>query len=232
MRSKILVVGAILIAVAGIALVTLERVHIPDRLNPWAPLQLDATPNFLTRYKLTRTSNDSQACRVALAQSGWRYTPIEDESTAPGCGYTNAVRIQRMDANVSSPFAVSCREALSLAMWERHVVQPAAEKFFGEPVTKVEHFGSYACRNVYGRDGDRRSQHATADALDVAGFVLRDGRRVRVRTGWEGDANERAFLREVHAGACRVFDAVLGPDYNAAHRDHLHLDRGSFRICR
>ena len=99
-------------------------------------------------------------------------------------------------------------------------------------MAELEHFGSYACRNIVGHDGDGRSQHATADAFDIAGFVLRDGRMVRVRTGWNGDATERQFLREVQAGACRVFDAVLGPDYNAAHRDHLHLDRGSYQVCR
>ena len=111
-------------------------------------------------------------------------------------------------------------------------MQPAAVRHFGSPVNRLEHFGSYACRNVNGREGGRRSQHATADALDVAGFVLSNGRRILVRTDWNGDAQEVSFLREIHAGACRLFDTVLGPEYNAAHHDHLHLDRGSFRICR
>ncbi len=229
---KILVVGTVLIAVAIAARVALERVEIPDDLSPWAPLQLDAQPNFLTRYKLDRASSDAQACRMALAQSGWRYTPIDDEITAPGCGYTNALRIQRMHMNVSEPFAVSCRQALSLAMWERHVVQPAAQRHFGESVTKIEHFGSYACRTVYGRPNANMSHHATADAFDVAGFVIGKDKRIRVLRDWTGSGREGDFLREVHAGACNYFDSVLGPDYNAAHRDHFHLDRGRWRTCR
>ncbi|WP_240636123.1 extensin family protein [Caldimonas tepidiphila] len=97
----------------------------------------------------------------------------------------------------------------------------------------LEHYGSYACRNVYGRTEGRRSRHATADALDVAGFVLADGRRIRVQQHWhEGDDVAARFLREVHRGACRFFDGVLGPGYNVAHRDHLHLERGPSRICR
>jgi hypothetical protein len=36
----------------------------------------------------------------------------------------------------------------------------------------------------------------------------------------------------VRDGACLFFDGVLSPDYNAAHRDHLHLDRGRYRYCR
>jgi hypothetical protein len=35
---------------------------------------------------------------------------------------------------------------------------------------------------------------------------------------------EAAFLRDVHAGACRIFGTVLGPEANEAHRNHLHLD--------
>jgi hypothetical protein len=35
---------------------------------------------------------------------------------------------------------------------------------------------------------------------------------------------EAGFLRNVHAGACRIFGTVLGPEANEAHRNHLHLD--------
>ena len=35
---------------------------------------------------------------------------------------------------------------------------------------------------------------------------------------------EREFLHGIHAGACRVFGTVLGPEANEAHRDHFHLD--------
>jgi hypothetical protein len=117
-------------------------------------------------------------------------------------------------------------------LWERHVLQPAAKKHFGEPVTGIEHFGSYSCRNVYGRPDATRSRHATAEAWDVAGFVLAGGRRIRVARDWKTTQPEAAFLREVRDGACRFFDGVLSPDYNMAHHDHLHLDRGPFRMCR
>lgn len=35
---------------------------------------------------------------------------------------------------------------------------------------------------------------------------------------------EESFLRTLHAGACGVFKTVLGPDADAAHRDHMHVD--------
>ncbi len=40
------------------------------------------------------------------------------------------------------------------------------------------------------------------------------------------------LLRDARRGACRFFDGVLGPDYNAAHRDHFHLETGGFGMCR
>ena len=129
-------------------------------------------------------------------------------------------------------FSLSCRAAVSLALWERHVLAPAAQKYFGQNVATLEHFGSYSCRNVYGRANATRSQHATAEALDVAGFVLEDGQRIRVLKDWEEGGEKAAFLKEIRTGACRFFDAVLSPDYNGAHRDHFHFDRGPYRACR
>ena len=225
---------ALLVGVAGLlaaALVVSGIVTVPGRWNPWAPLVLADDLGLLTRYKLARLEGDDLACLAVLAQAPMRYTPLPDRETGEGCAFRNAVMIEATTAAVQ-PFALSCRSAVALALWERHVLQPAAQRSFGVAVTRLEHAGSYACRNVYGRDEGRRSQHATADALDVTGFALEDGRRVRVRGGWNGNPGDAAFLREVHAGACQVFDAVLGPDYNAAHHDHLHLDRGSYRVCR
>jgi hypothetical protein len=226
----------VLLAVLAITIATLawsvhtQRLRIADDMNPWARLDIAAKPNILTRYKLRRLSKDSGTCRAVLATTGIRFEPIEDTVTGPACGFFNAVRISQTSAAVGTPFALSCRAAVSLALWERHVLQPAARRFYGSPVAKVEHFGSYSCRNVYGRPNATRSRHATAEAFDVAGFVLADGERVRIVNDWSSE--HAAFLHEVRDGACRFFDAVLSPDYNAAHRDHFHLDRGSYRTCR
>lgn len=210
-----------------------DRLVVPDRWNPWAPLRLDEAPNLLTRFKLSRASADDGACRVALGQAEMTYVPVPDRSTGPGCGFDNAVRIERSSIAVGEAFALSCRAALSLAMWERHALQQAAEAHLGTRVSGIRHYGSYACRNLYDDPGRRRSRHATADALDIAAFDLADGRRVTVQGDWgEGAGPAARFLRAVHDGACDYFDVVLGPDYNRAHADHLHLDRGGGRACR
>ena len=72
---------------------------------------------------------------------------------------------------------------------------------------------------------------------EETGFELADGRRISVLRDWQGRPQDAAFLRAARDAACRVFSTVLSPDYNAAHRDHLHLDTanrgpGGWRACR
>ena len=219
---------------AALAVLALQRgwVAIPPEWSPWAPLDLDAAPNFITRYKLSRLSGDRDLCERVLAGADMSYRWLPDRETGPSCGLFDAVTIERTTSAVGEPFSLTCRAAVSLALWEKHALQPAAHAHFGASVGRIEHFGSYSCRNVYGRPSATRSRHATAEALDVAGFTLDDGRRIRVLADWDGESADAAFLRDVRDGACRFFDAVLGPDYNDAHRDHFHLDRGPYRICR
>jgi hypothetical protein len=118
-----------------------------------------------------------------------------------------------------------------MAGWARFGVDRAARQILGSPLARIETMGSYSCRNVAG--SARRSAHASAEAIDVAAFVLADGRRISVLDDWRGGSSEeREFLKVVHTSACKRFGTVLGPDYNAAHRDHLHLEKGDGSFCR
>jgi hypothetical protein len=226
--------AALLVAllVAGTAAVLIGCRHLPPAYDPWAVLKIEDPPNLFTRFKLSRLSRDPAQCLSVLATAPLTYVRLDDAVTGEACGFHNAVRIDRTSSQVGTPFSLTCRTAVSLALWERHVVGLAARKHFGSEVRELEHFGSYSCRNVYGRPRATRSRHAMAEALDVAGFALTDGRRVRVLGDWSAGTPESRFLREIRDGACRFFDAVLSPDFNAAHADHLHLDRGPYRACR
>ena len=63
---------------------------------------------------------------------------------------------------------------------------------------------------------------------------LRDGRRVTVLEHWDGDSPEARFLRRIRDEGCQVYGTVLSPEYNAAHRDHLHLEirEATWTMCR
>jgi hypothetical protein len=231
-RTSILVLLLGLGAMALAYAVHAGAIRVPDAWNPWAPLSIAESPNWLTGFKLGRLSDEGALCRAVLQEAEMAYDVVPDRVTGPGCGFFDAVRIEATTAAVGDPFTLSCRAAVALAIWERHVLQPAARERFGQPVVELEHFGSYACRGVYGRADARLSGHATADALDLAGFILEDGRRIRVLSGWPGEDDEAEFLRDLHRGACGIFDGVLGPEYNPAHHDHFHFEQGGFRMCR
>ncbi len=225
----------LLLALAGMAAgVWGGLIIVPARYDPWARLDLRAEPDWLTGFKLSRLERDPEQCRAALGETGLRFTALPDRPSDENCALSGVVRVARSDVAFSSGFIATCGLAAAWTLFEANALQPAAERHFGQRVARVEHLGSYACRNVYGRESGRRSEHATANAIDLAAFVLADGTRVGVLSDWEvkPDGRKSAFLRDVRDGACRFFDVVLGPDYNEAHRNHFHLDMGSFHACR
>nr|WP_218174115.1 extensin family protein [Pseudomonas sp. D8002] len=224
----------VLLVLAGGVLVSVWRgwVPLPDEWNPWAPLDVRASPNLLTRFKLGRLQDDPALCDQVLKTSGLRVAHQADSPADADCPLRNTLRVQGADVGLSSSFLASCPLAVAFALFERHSLQPAAQAVFGQTVTQVDHLGSFACRNIYNRANGRLSQHASANALDIAGFRLADGRTISVLKDWPGDGERARFLRQVRDGACKDFNVVLSPDYNAAHRNHFHLDMGRWWVCR
>lgn len=237
-------IAAVLIAtvVGGAYAVYTGALHIPEPYNPWAPLDPQALPDRWAGFKLARAKADPARCLAALARTDMRYEPVPDRTTGDGCGFTNAVRLQSAAVRFNGPLTLSCPMALSFHQWERHGLQPAAAARVDQRVAAIEHVGSYACRNINRGEGAvpgaSRSRHATADALDLTALVLANGRRIAVQALWTPPATDGALaadhllLRDAYTTACRYFDGVLGPDYNAAHRDHFHLETGGYGMCR
>ncbi|WP_375426973.1 extensin family protein [uncultured Sphingomonas sp.] len=173
-------------------------------------------------------------CHADLRAEGVAFRVLPDKPTGAGCGLYGTVQLLDIGVPVTGITAMRCGNARAFAGWVRNAVAPAAYQGLGSELTRVAGMGTYACRNVVGagRD-DRRSGHATANAVDVAAFTLRDGRRVSIADDWASeDPAVRGFLRTIRRSACRRFGTVLSPDYNAAHRDHLHLEDDAARFCR
>lgn len=175
---------------------------------------------------ISRTNADNQ-CLARLGQAGARFEALPDRYFDQGCSTLGTVQMHALASDSGSLELrnlgpVTCPVSTAFAAWARFGVDRAAQQIFGQRVASIQTMGSYACRNVAG--SSRRSAHASADAIDIGAFVLADGTRISVADGWNGSAEEREFLRVVQRSACRRFDTVLGPDYNAAHRDHLHLE--------
>jgi hypothetical protein len=186
--------------------------------------QAVGTPSF--------TSAEAKQCAVDLQRAGVRFTPLPNQDHGGGCSSIDSVKLLDIGTPVTNLGAMTCPLARNFAAWAQYAVRPAARAYFGTEVVKIETFGTYSCRNIYGGRSGRLSQHATSNAVDVAGFVLADGRRIMLDGGWHGDKASQDFLRALHKSACRRFGTVLSPDYNAAHYNHFHLDMSGNGYCR
>jgi hypothetical protein len=225
-------------AFGGMLLYGYARNHPQDM--PWTQLDLAQPVGTFTGRKLTALTADPAQCRALLSRAGVEFQALPPRRNGR-CGYGDAVRFAAGGSlNLRyrpADLGTSCPVAAALALWDWNVVQPSALLHFGQRVAAVEHFGSYSCRRIYGRSEGAWSEHSTANAVDIAAFRLQDGSRVSVANDWQGQGANSAFLKDVRSGACDLFATVLSPDYNEAHRDHLHFDQADrgpmgWRGCR
>lgn len=184
----------------------------------------------VTHFKLRRVLDEPEACLRVLAQAA-QFQTLEPLETEARCGIANRVNLEGVGAAKLRTIETACETALRLTMWEQHGVQPAAREHFGQGIQELRHIGSYNCRPIRG-SSTRMSTHATAASIDIRGVVLADGRKVDLLADWNGTAAQQAFLRDMRDTGCQWFSTVLGPEYNALHADHFHLQNNGWGTCR
>ncbi|WP_409307609.1 extensin family protein [Pectobacterium sp. B1J-3] len=224
-----------LIIVGGLIILTpwILR-HLPPGYDPFSPLSVDDPPTFITRFKLKQIANNPEACLAILAQAQknnqMTFLPLDEVKGQ--CPLLSPVRVQSFGSvRLSSSFLASCPLALSTTMFVTQSAIPQALSL-GTSLVQIDHIGSYACRNIYHRPEGRLSEHATADALDIVGFRLADGRQISVLNQWAETDSRGDYLRTVFEESCHFFGNALGPEYNAAHANHFHLGMRGFGVCR
>ncbi|PKH24222.1 extensin [Enterobacterales bacterium CwR94] len=209
--------------------------HLPAGWNPFTPLALSDPPTWLTRYKLKQLASEPDVC-MSVLQQGQREGLIRFRSAQGGsvaCPLADAVRIERFGrVSLSSSFLASCPLAVSSAMFVHQQAVPSASNMLRTPLTRIDHMGSFACRNIYHRAEGRRSEHATADAWDISGFRFANGTVLTVQNNWARPAEAAAWMQHVFNRACDYYGNALGPNYNAAHANHFHMGMRGFNLCR
>jgi len=181
------------------------------------------------------TPRSTQICYADLSRDGIRFSPLPDHDYGGGCNLTGTVQLIDVGVPITGIKGMRCGLARDFVGWIRHAVAPAARQILGSDVVKVETMGTYSCRNVVGNAAysGKLSGHAIANAVDVSGFRLADGRRITVLADWRSqDPATRSFFATLHTSACKRFGTVLSPDYNAAHANHLHLEADRANFCR
>jgi hypothetical protein len=199
---------------------------------PWA---FDTRP-FHERQWSHVADADGQACRDALKEAGVKFRSGADqaEPNKQGCGIPHAVVVTKGATGIaySPALTVDCSMALALVDFER-LVQEEAERELGTTITRIRNLGSFACRNRKGWTSSKLSEHAFGVALDISAFEPKKGRAITVLKDYELGTYEPKeprgrFLFNVLVRTRRdtPMTHIIGPEYNAAHRDHFHVDRG------
>ena len=214
-------------------LLTNPDAGLPREWNPLEPLHISDPVTPVTGLKLRRTANSGPACLSALETGRVTFQSLDDLSVSDRCGISNRVSLRQSGSARIAPVETSCAVALRMALWEEHDLSPAALDLLGAELTRIDHLSSFNCREIRipGGGGGRMSTHATAEAIDITGFQFEDGRRLRLIDDWDGGGVEAEFLRQARDGACTWFATTLGPDYNALHADHFHLQSRGWGTC-
>ena len=173
-----------------------------------------------------------QVERQCLAEKRVQFSSFVQPSKpidGPGiCGLTTPLKVTALaggTVELNSTQTIGCPMEAAIEQWLAEVIQPAAKARFGQPVVRVSSMGAFSCRPIDNIRGAKLSEHAFGNAIDIGGFRLADGHEIMVVKAWtKGDEQEKAFLREVHAGACNYFTTVLGPGSDSFHYNHIHVD--------
>jgi len=215
------VVAAGAVFAAVIALLAIDYV---------APLDFNNPPGPFTWMHLQLFKLDPERCYAALDRAQVTYKRF-NEPIKDGCGFDNGARLNASDISYGNNVLMTCHSMVGLILWERTVVKPAAERYFNAKLVRIHHMGTYSCRNIENKKYKPRSEHASANAIDVGSFGLSNGTEIVLEKDWKDTGAKGAFLREIRDGACKIFSTVLSPEYNPNHSNHFHLDMSWIRFC-
>ncbi len=184
-------------------------------------------------FDLTRT----KSCETALKKAGTRFELLQPISEKTPCGAKRPLLLKSLPMAVEVPDGVKvrCEVAMALSKWMTETVVPSAKLHLGAKVTAIDISTSYQCRRRNNGETGKYSEHAFANAVDVAGFRFEDRDRLAIAVRLGNSDPDRAFQAAIRGASCAYFTTVLGPTTNASHADHLHLDlaerRSGYRLC-
>lgn len=178
-----------------------------------------------------------EACAALVARGILVAEPAAGLQVKAGCAPVRPLRVSAVQLEDGSrvelrPAAIiQCNVAAGVVDWVREDIAPAIAAM-GTRLKVVKVAASYECRPRNRQAGARMSEHGSANALDVGGFEVADGRRLAV----VDTSFPLPFQEQMKASACRRFTTVLGPGSDGYHEDHVHVDLArrarDFRLCR
>ena len=236
MRKRRSIVRPLILAIL-LALLTIAAFwfgQVPNALSPFPTISMQKQGQWFIDPRLATLRNDRDLCKRVLRGDHIKASPVASRPYKDGCGWHNAFRVTQVGGASIGIKQLSCETTAALSLWVLDAVQPAAKDYLGTSVTSVQNYGTYDCRNIIGNKMWKgvRSQHATANAIDISGFRFANGTSVSLSRHWNDKGPKGRFLRHIHRKSCRYFRVSLGPNFNPSHHDHFHFDRGPLWSCK
>ena len=227
-RKRILAL-TILVAMIVLPIAVSSAAYVSSDFQNWL-LHRESFRLLVSTYNETRpylNVSNSERCVAHLKSEDIQFQ-VSPRPAEGACFVRNGISVTRVGLlDLPRPTIMTCSLGRSLLSWESNI-QALSREAFDVNATELLHFGTYSCRSIANRPGIL-SEHAYANAIDVSGFRLSDGREISVQQGWAGDAKTSQFLQAVAESACHHFSVVLTPNSNRAHHDHFHLDDGLYQ---
>lgn len=132
--------------------------------------------------------------------------PVKQEQ----CGAPAPIMLKRVGSGanrveINPPAMVNCAMVVGLHNWVEKTLQPAAQDALGSHIVRLRSASGYMCRNRNGslKYADRLSEHALANAIDIAGFITADGRTIDVARYWGPTERDRREAQRIAAAQAR-----------------------------
>lgn len=214
----------------------------PASLSAEPPMTQVEPQLAMVRPSMTPTSPsnampaDEVDCRRQLKRLGVAYRDLEPINDGGACRIDHPVKVEALSGGIQmKPAAtLTCRMALAFATWTKNELAPNARMRYLSGIRRINQGSSYSCRNIRGTR--TASEHSKGNALDIMSIDLNNGRAIDVRRPGLFAFRQRGLLNSVRAEGCDYFTTVLGPGYDADHRDHFHFDikhrKNGYRACR
>ncbi len=187
-------------------------------------------PDTWTEEKIAAAKSE---CDSLISETNFEFEPLAPIREGI-CGAPAPISLSELKltpaVEITPAVKTSCPMAAALNRWMKEVVEPRAKELLKDDIVSVRNLASYVCRTRYNDPTQRISYHAYANAIDIAGFTTSKGEEITVLDNWKSNDDRAKFLKEIHEGACKIFGTVLGPEANAAHRNHFHLDMAKRRF--
>jgi hypothetical protein len=188
-------------------------------------------------------SFDGDDCRNELAQLGVDFSVPADVEATGVCHVTNPVQLRSVTTSIGrvelpgTPL-LNCAFAQQFVVWLSDVAAPLVAGFGEAKLSSMSTGTSYQCRVRNGDFSGEMSEHAFGNAIDIAGIMLTDDKRIEITAVSDPLDPDHRLLMALRASACGYFTTVLGPGSDAAHASHYHFDlgvhgkSGNYRICK